>query len=166
MLSSKIPLMTDFQNKSALLNRFIFILSIAGVVMAVYVLQSFIRQSGIICLTGSGCEMVRKSPISYPFGIPVPVFGLVGYAGLTILSFLKTIKQSTINNQQLTKIMLGIAIFGISFVTWFTYMELFVIKGICMWCAISAVNMYIIFGLLMFSKKQVTDEKIFKRDEV
>ncbi len=44
---------------------------------------------------------------------------------------------------------MGIGVFGICFVTWFTSMELFVIKGICMWCAISAVNMYIIFFLLL-----------------
>lgn len=143
-------------------NRIIFVLSLLGVIMAVYVLQSFLRQSSIICLTGSGCEVVRKSPISYPFGIPVPAFGLVGYTFLAIFAFLKSLipsDQSSINNQQLsisnlyTKIMLGIAIFGICFVTWFTSMELFVIKGICMWCAISAVNMYIIFFLILASRK-------------
>ncbi len=81
------------------INRIIFVLSLAGVIMAVYVLQSFLRQSSIICLTGSGCEVVRKSAVSWPFGIPVPAFGLVGYLGLTILSFLKTI-QHTIHNLQ------------------------------------------------------------------
>jgi uncharacterized membrane protein len=137
-------------DKNVFINRIIFILSIAGIIMAIYVLQSFLRQSSIICLTGSGCETVRKSPFSYIFGIPIPAFGLVGYAGLAILSFLKTLNLSTVNRQLSTKIMFAIAIFGICFVTWFTYMELFVIKGICMWCAISAVNMYGIFGLLIF----------------
>jgi len=129
------------------LNRMIFILSLAGLVMGIYVLQSFLRQSSIVCLTGSGCEIVRKSPISYPFGIPVPAFGVAGYALLAIFSFLRTSREDA----GLLKGMLGIAIFGIGFVTWFTAMEIFVIKGICMWCAISAVNMYIIFGLITYS---------------
>jgi uncharacterized membrane protein len=129
-------------------NRLIFILSIAGVLMAVYVLQSFLRNAGILCLTGGGCELVRRSPVSYPFGIPVPAFGLVGYAGLAILSFLRTTKNREQRTKTLLKAMLGIAIFGICFVSWFTVMELFVIKGVCTWCAVSAVNMYVIFGLI------------------
>jgi uncharacterized membrane protein len=149
-------------NSSKTLNRIIFILSILGIIMAVYVLQSFLRQTGILCLNGSGCELVRKSPVSYPFGIPVPAFGLVGYTGLAILSFLQTMTQNQParnashsdagwRTKNLLKGMLGIAIFGICFVTWFTIMELFVIKGTCTWCAVSAVNMYIIFGLVVKS---------------
>jgi len=132
------------------LNRIVFILSIIGVITAVYVLQSFLRDTGILCLTGGGCELVRKSPVSYPFGIPVPAFGLVGYLGLTILSFLRTMNQE-LETRNLLKGMLGIAIFGVCFVSWFTIMELFVIKGTCTWCAISAVNMCIIFGLVVRS---------------
>ncbi|HCM81846.1 TPA: hypothetical protein DIS60_00530 [Patescibacteria group bacterium] len=138
------------KQKIVMINRIIFILSLAGVLMAAYVLQSFLRNTGILCLTGGGCELVRKSPVSYPFGIPVPAFGLVGYTGLTILSFLRTTDRSASNNK-LLKFMLGIAIFGVCFVSWFTIMELFVIKGICTWCAISAVDMYIVFGLVIKS---------------
>ncbi|EKD87244.1 MAG: hypothetical protein ACD_36C00178G0006 [uncultured bacterium] len=131
-----------------LINRTLFLLSLLGFAMAIYVLQSFLRQSSIVCLT-NGCEIVRKSPYSYPFGIPVPAFGLVGYFFLALLAFLRT----TSKKQWIKKAMLGISIFGICFVTWFTYMELFVIKGICTWCAISAVNMYIIFILILKSYK-------------
>ena len=137
-------------NKQKTINRIVFVLSIAGIIMAVYVLQSFLRQTGIVCLNGGGCELVRKSPVSYPFGIPVPAFGLVGYTGLAILSFMRTMNQEP-RTMNLLKGMLGIAIFGICFVTWFTIMELFVIKGTCTWCVVSAVNMYIIFGLVVKS---------------
>lgn len=140
-------------SKKVLLNRIIFVLSVLGLVMAVYVLQSFLRQSPVICLTGSGCEAVRKNPLSYPFGIPVPAFGLVGYLGLSILAFVKTLKITEKASKNVDNIMLGIALFGICFVTWFTYTEIFVIKGICMWCAISAVNMYILFGLILSSRR-------------
>ena len=43
------------------------------------------------------------------------------------------------------------ATFGVLFVSWFTYTELFVIKAICTWCAVSAVNMVIIFILALKS---------------
>lgn len=129
-----------------MLNRIIFVLSLVGVAIAIYVLQSFLRQSPIVCLS-TGCEIVRKSSYSYPFGIPVPAFGLVGYSLLALLSFLRT----TGEKPWMLKAMLGIAIFGILFVSWFTYTELFVIKGVCTWCAISTVNMYIIFALVLKS---------------
>lgn len=128
-----------------------FVLSIAGLLMGSYVLQSFLRQTGIICLTGGGCEAVRKSALSYPFGIPVPAVGVVGYAILVILTFLRTVNQKF--EKKLLSGILGMATFGICFVTWFTYTEIFLIKGICMWCAISAVNMYVIFILTLVSMK-------------
>jgi len=141
--------------KEKTLNRIIFILSIAGLLMGVYVLQSFLRQTGIICLTGGGCEAVRRSPLSYPFGIPVPAIGVFGYAFLMVLTFLRTINHQL--GMKLLPWVIGMATFGICFVTWFTYTEVFQIKGICMWCGISALNMYIIFGLsvksLLIEKK-------------
>lgn len=42
---------------------------------------------------------------------------------------------------------LAIATFGVGFTLWFTYTELFVIKGVCTWRAISTVNMFVIFLL-------------------
>lgn len=122
------------------LNRIIFILSIFGLILAIYVLQSFLRQSSIVCLN-SGCETVRKSSFSYIFGIPVPAFGLIGYTLLAVLTFLRT----TSKDIRLLQWMVGIATFGIVFVSWFTFTEVFIIKAICTWCAVSAVNMFVIF---------------------
>lgn len=123
-------------------NRAIFIFSIIGIVIAVYVLQSFLRQTSIVCLN-SGCEVVRKSSYSYIFGIPVPAFGLVGYSLLLILSILKTMSSK----KWIVTGMLGIASGGVLFVSWFTYTELFIIKAICTWCAVSAVNMVVLWIL-------------------
>ncbi len=135
-----------------ILNRIIFVLSLAGIAMAAYVLQSWVRQSSILCFTGGGCDLVQKSPASYLFGvIPVPAVGLVGYTILAILAFLRT----TSKNPNLLKGILGMATFGVVFVTWFTYTEVFVIKGVCTWCAISAVNMFIIFLLTLLSYKKI-----------
>lgn len=139
-------------------NRVVFVLSLLGIIMAIYVLQSFLRQASIICISG-GCETVRKNVASYPFGIPVPAFGLVGYSILAISAFLRTLDKGKKWQSTLTKIMLGVAIFGVSFVTWFTYTEIFIIKGICMWCAISAVNMVVIFTLLL-KEKRITKKQI------
>jgi len=131
-------------------NRIIFVLSLLGVIMAIYVLQSFLRNTGIVCVT-NGCEVVRKNPASWPFGIPVPAVGLVGYSFLMVLSFFRTMNSKL--ETKLLPPMLGMATFGALFVSWFTYTEIVVIKGICTWCLLSTINMYTIFILLIIKDK-------------
>lgn len=125
---------------SRILNRIIFLLSILGLVMAIYVLQGFIRKSPIVCIN-TGCEAIRKNPLSYPLGIPIPAFGLTGYLLLSIIAFFRT----TSSNPILLKSILAISIGGVIFVSWFTTVEIFIIHAICTWCAFSAINMVIIF---------------------
>ena len=139
-------------NTSKLINRIIFLLSLIGIIIAIYVTQSFLRETSIFCINGGGCEAVRKSPASYLFGFfPVPAVGLIGYAILAICSFIRTLEIENWKLKIAMRIMLGMATFGVLFVSWFTYTELFVIKGICTWCAISAVNMFVIFGFTLKS---------------
>lgn len=126
-----------------LLNRVIFFLSIIGFLIAIYVTQSFVRKVGIVCVN-SGCELVRKNPASYLFGfLPVPAVGLLGYAVIIVLSFFRT----SVKDIRLLLGILGMTIFGVGFTLWFTYTELFVIRAICTWCAISAVNMLVLCSL-------------------
>ncbi len=129
-----------------LFNRIIFVLSLLGIIIAIYVLQSFLRGTSIVCVN-TGCETVRKSTASYIFGFPVPGVGLIGYSLLAVLAFLRT----TSPHPNLLKGILGIATFGVLFVGWFTYTELFVIQAVCTWCAVSAVNMVVIFSLAVYS---------------
>ncbi|MBI2617581.1 vitamin K epoxide reductase family protein [Candidatus Gottesmanbacteria bacterium] len=127
-------------------NRIIFVLSVIGVLIAIYVLQSFLRQTSIVCIN-TGCEVVRKSPSSYIFGIPVPTFGLVGYSIIALLAFLRTMSS----NKKLLLGILAVSTFGILFVSWFTLTEIFIIGAICTWCAVSALNMMVIFSFTLKS---------------
>src|SRR5512135_2751425 len=107
--------MTKAEAKSRLINRIIFVLAIAGILIAAYVTQSFMRKVGIVCVSG-GCEAVRKSPASYIYGIPVPSVGLVGYAVIAILSFLRTSNK----DRGLLNGIIGMTAFGVAFTSWFT----------------------------------------------
>lgn len=134
-----------------LYNRLIFVLSIVGILIAAYVTQSFLRGSQIICVN-TGCELVRKNPASYLWGMPVPAVGLVGYSMLSLFAFLRTLSEK--NFMTYLYGIIGVATFGVFFVSWFTYTELFVIKGVCTWCAVSAINMLAIFILAILSYRQ------------
>ena len=138
--------MNSTSTKLIYYNRIIFFLSVVGFAIAIYVLQSFLRKTSIVCLT-SGCDLVRKHPASYILGIPVPAFGLAGYFLLAIFSFLRSVKD----NKDLIKIIFGISTFGFFFVLWFTYTEIFTIKAICTWCGVSALIMTTIFILSLNS---------------
>lgn len=129
-------------------NRIIFVLAVVGILIAIYVFQSFVRQAPIVCVN-TGCETVRKSSSSYIFGFPVPGVGLIGYSIIAILAFLRTTESK--NKFQFLKGILGLSTFGVLFVSWFTFTELFIIRAVCTWCAISAVNMTIIFILALKS---------------
>lgn len=150
MNAKKTSLWYSTDRMSNRINRILFILSLLGAAIAIYVLQGFLRQAPIVCLN-SGCEIVRKSPYSYLFGIPVPGFGLVGYSIIAILVFLRT--TSTKMGNQLLPWIVGIASGGVAFVGWFTYMELFVIRGVCTWCAVSAVNMVTVASIAWMEYK-------------
>ena len=138
-------------------NRIVFFLSLLGILMAIYVLQSFLRQAPIVCVSG-GCETVRKHPASYPLGIPVPLFGLVGYTILALTAFIKTFPHKASVQTMLSRVMRYVSLFGVLFVTWFTYTEITVIKAICMWCAISGINMVVVLVLLHATKERTTHE--------
>ncbi len=129
-------------------NRLIFVLSILGALIAAYVTQSFIRQTPIVCVN-TGCELVRKNPASYLFGVPIPAFGLIGYSLLAVLAFLRTTSEAL--KKKLLPFIVAIATGGVVFVGWFTYMEIVIIKAVCTWCVISAVNMTVICMLSLVS---------------
>ena len=141
-------------DKADMTNRILFILSLLGACIALYVTQSFLRHSSILCVNG-GCEAVRKNTASYLLGIPVPAYGLMGYALLTTLTFLRT--TSSLLKRQLFPYIRGIATGGVAFVAWFTYTELFVIHAICTWCALSAVIMTTIC-ILTWNRSNTTKE--------
>lgn len=134
------------------LNRLIFILSLIGLAIAGYVLQGYLRNSSVFCPVGGGCETVQKSSYAWPFGIPVPLFGFIGYLLIASLSFIKTAVPG--KDRLLLFGLIGISAFGAAFVTWFTLVELIFIKGFCSWCLISAVDMYVLFGLILTSYRQ------------
>lgn len=129
-----------------IMNRIIFVLSLIGIFIAIYVLQGFLRNAPIVCIN-SGCELVRKHPASYLWGIPVPAFGLVGYTCIAILSFARTLSQ----NKKLLLGILGVTVFGVGFISWFTLTEIFVIRAVCTWCAISASIMVFLFSLTLIT---------------
>jgi uncharacterized membrane protein len=109
--------------------------ALVGVVVAVYL--TVIKLSGALpaCLPGGGCETVALSEYSSMFGIPVAAFGLA-----FSLVLLGTFGAWLVRGDR--RLLLGayaLWLFGVVFVAYLTYLELFVIHAICTWCVAYAI---------------------------
>lgn len=96
-----------------------------------------------VCGPLHGCETVASSPYSRVFGIPVAVFGV--FLSLFLMSAALAWWR-TGYTWLLAAHYVG-SLIGVVFETYFTYLELFVIDAICIWCATYFVTLIVRFIL-------------------
>lgn len=130
-------------------NTLIFIFALIGVFIAIYLSKQYLTNSPVICLTG-GCEKVRLSPFSKIAGIPVPVFGLVGYSLILVMAFLRT--TSVDLETKLLKPIFWVALGGLVFSAYNNFVDWFIIKSFCQYCF---VCLLIMIGLVVTSKLEL-----------
>ncbi len=115
------------------LHRALLILTFVGIGIATYL--TYVHYAGLkpICAINQGCEKVQSSKYAKVGGVPVPVLGLIGYLGIlgTLLVRGELARLATA----------GLAIFGMLFSGYLTFLELFTIHAICQWCVGSAITM-------------------------
>ena len=116
------------------------LLAITGIVLAGYLLvEQFMPATAFRpCTINStvNCDAVISGPIAKIFGIPTPLYGLLGYIGILLGAiFFKR------------KLILGLAIFGALFCLWIFYREIFQLRVICPVCILCQIVMLSILGL-------------------
>ena len=109
-------------------------LALVGVAIAGYL--TWVHYAGLqpFCVGGGGsCEKVQTSRWAELAGIPVAVLGLAGYLALLgTLALPEDLGRSAAA---------FIALVGVGFSAWLTYVEIAKIEAICQWCVASAVVM-------------------------
>ncbi len=138
--------MTDSSGGSGpLVNRMaIAVMSLVGFFICLYLAAHFYGLTGpLVCGVGD-CGTVQASPYAKVGGIPLSVFGLVGYVLLLGTSFMG-IQPGRRDSQFVSVSLLAVAAFGVSVSGYLTYLEAAVIHAWCQWCVISAVVMTLIF---------------------
>jgi uncharacterized membrane protein len=128
------------------------LLCLAGLFVALYLYLYKIGKIGtLICGTG-GCETVQLSPYSRFLGVEVSLIGVIGYAGMLLLSLL-ALQPRYAGRSWPANLLLLLAAGSVAFAAYLTYLELFVIHAICRWCVVSAVIVTAVFGLGLYDRR-------------
>ena len=124
----------------------IAVLALVGLLMSVYLLLYKLGFYGeLVCGTGA-CEAVQTSEYATLLGLPVAGWGVAWYAAVFALAFL-SVQPAYQEATWPAKLILILAVGGVAFSGYLTYLELFVINAICRWCVASAVVTLLIFAL-------------------
>jgi uncharacterized membrane protein len=115
--------------------------AVMTVFAAVAVITSFylaaVELSGNIPVCGpvKGCETVATSEYSRVLGIPVALPGL----GMSLLILAAVVAWWRTGDHRILYVPYGVGILGVFAVGYLTYLELFVIHAVCVWCVTFAV---------------------------
>jgi uncharacterized membrane protein len=120
-------------------------LDVIGLVIAAYL--SVVELQGDLPYCGplKGCEVVALSEYARIGGIPVAVFGVVLSVSLLVLA-LAWMRSGRI---ELLAAHYGLSLLGVVFEVYFTYLELFVIGAVCVWCASYGLSLVARFAVAL-----------------
>jgi uncharacterized membrane protein len=118
------------------LSRAAIVLSAAGILVAAYLTWVHFDTNALVCGLGD-CRTVQASEYATIGPIPVALLGLGMYA--TILGSLLAARRQPAWAFGATAIALGMALAGLVYAAYLTWIEVAVIDAICQWCVVSAV---------------------------
>lgn len=130
--------------RSLWLNRFLLLLAAAGIFVAGSLSYSYLNKLTIACGPSKGCDILAQLPEAQWFGLPVPVYGLVGYLLLFALAGLRVFMPVALGRKLVG---VGMVIAGIGGLTSLYLMNLLynVLHLNCTWCLASATLMILTF---------------------
>ena len=138
------------------------ILAIIGLGASIYLTYVEVSHTNAICGPVGDCNAVQSSPYAKLFGlIPIGLVGALGYIAILVTWLWRHIRSDAFSKVA-GPIMFAMALFGTLFSIYLTYLELFVIHAVCIWCLSSAV---IIAALLLLSLPFVTQWLAISDDE-
>ena len=130
----------------------IAVLSLVGILIALYLTLYKVGVVGNLSCTIGSCETVNTSRWATLLGLPVAAWGLAAYLALFALSMAGTSGRYA-DSRAISWLLVAIAGWSVLFSAWLTYLELFVIRAICIWCVTSAVLLVAILAVAVFDLK-------------
>ena len=118
----------------------IAVLALIGILIALYLTLYKIGIVGNLACTIGSCETVNTSRWATFAGLPVAAWGLAAYVLLFALAMAGTHERYE-SSREISWLLVAISGWSVLFSAWLTYLELFVIHAICIWCVASALVM-------------------------
>jgi uncharacterized membrane protein len=107
------------------------VIAVLGLAISAYLAVAHLRGGEVACVVGAGCGSVQESEYAQVLGIPVPVLGLVTYAGILLAALLSGPFGRAFG--------LFVTIAALAYSGWLTYVEAFILEAWCTWCVTSAI---------------------------
>ena len=111
-------------------------LALVGLGIASYLLAVRVIGEPPACGPIKGCETVASSPYATVLGVPVAVFG-VAYSFVLAAAALRWWRSA---DRHALHAVYGLGLAGVLTVAYLTYLEVFVIGAICVWCVTYAIT--------------------------
>jgi len=136
--------------------------ALAGLFVALYLTLYKLGYIGnLVCAVGS-CEVVQTSKWATLLGYPVAAWGVMYYATVLAVA-LAGLGPALVDSRRLSQLLVLMTATGVMVSLWLTYLELFVIHAICMYCVVSAVIATLLFVIALLDLREVSamlDERL------
>jgi uncharacterized membrane protein len=133
-------------------NLAIFILSLAGCFISLFLTVKYVQNADIPCTSGSSdCNVVANDTAAWGLGIPVlkaiptPALGLLMYVALAALAMTRVLAADSKLARKAGAFQWGFALIGLAVSAYLTWREAAVIYHWCIWCLGSAGIILILF---------------------
>ncbi|MFZ1075768.1 MAG: vitamin K epoxide reductase family protein [Minisyncoccia bacterium] len=121
----------------------IFILAFCGLADATYLTQNELNSTPLLCNIQnlSGCNIVTNSQYSRIFNVPVAELSLLFYGLIFIIAALEILALDS----RLRRALQVLSLIGLVTSLYFTSLQIFVIKALCIYCLASTFTTLLIF---------------------
>lgn len=133
------------------------LLAVIGLGISLYLTYIYTSNGVAICLGSGGCETVQHSPYAWILGIPIPTLGAGAYFLILILAL--AVGRGGDRQETLLLGLFGTSLIGLLFSAYLTYLELFVIHAICLWCVVSAIVQVFLFILVILAWRRYQSDE-------
>lgn len=116
------------------------LLALVGLSVAAYLAYVETQAATAVCGPVGDCNAVQQSPYARIAGVPIGLIGVIGYT-LILAVWL----WGRRGDDRAWTVLLGLTAIGVVFSIYLTYLELFVIQAVCLWCLSSAIISTLLF---------------------
>jgi protein-disulfide isomerase/uncharacterized membrane protein len=117
---------------------------LVGLTASAALLADYVRPAAIFCAEGGGCEAVKHTVLATPYGVPMPAFGVLGFAVLAVLILSRGPRARTLHRV----VSIAGAIVGAGLIA-----TQLAIGQICPWCIATDLSACVACGIAIWRSK-------------